>query len=940
MGNPGSQADSDPAVYNDVDTGVTDTTEAYVSDVRTTQENDDAATQVRSGGVASNQHTTAVNHDTPLQDDSPLRIGKVLLAYPYIHCYKVQYSGRQGSDIATACPMASMMPIGVRSGEVIPPNSDVIVWKPSTGKLCYILGVVPSSHVFDKMNVSDHIQQGGNSGVKKVPVYTKPITATTNAMDWVSQSSNRPMDGTVGEYVRMSETGIGLLIDSFQAYLRINEACGLWLNYFDNYAKLAGMSLNLMSYCKNSLQYYDEGENSHVEGYCTYPWEATGMYGPGEKFSKEYAEDGVQLDRNVPFGLEDVEDFSQTAVYRLTDYHGYLGQGFNRTLMSPAKAAGKRLMTDAAYDQDTGLFNELIALDGSYSLRSAKSILFCKYPAIPNPRRVRLVEDGKGDDGYEPEEDEEGNLLPTYRFSGVYGGEQSVQHKVNPIDYGAVGTLPNVVRPAGVMDLIAHHYNWKSTHPFDYHVKDYNYPEEKESKIGPVQFKRGNFTESYVPSQPTGSLKIDSRYGDVDYFGTMSFFSMHDDGSISIGDGYGSQIVMTGGQIRLEAGGDVMLVSGSRVVAMGKETIVRALGSVDISSSQKDVRVKAENNLQLLGGNNTTGAVLIESKSQGTGQYYRNRVGEDAAGGGITMLSRGGSFNVMTQNVYLRSGVGKSNAEDSGVFVVDVANGQSSFVTYANAHLFFNSIGLGIWHSPVGQDDVSIDKSHFFSPFVAKVNGPTVMNKTVVICDKGDLGVDRGVYAKKDIITLRYLYSRKAKVFDSTPIEEEVKKFIDDFCSIGPVIDALGTPLFNVYYTNYYWQPTQSGNTSLLENEIGFSYRDKTEIGGGDVYGYEANKFFFAETRFQQLERVDAMPGTDETWTEKPVNYQGKSLYPWPGKKHWVDTQAGLQYNGKDKWLLFDPAGYAKDRKENRTDYESPKIQNWNQIKLDGNFTL
>ena len=241
MYNPGSQADSAPAVYDGIDTGLSSTTEGYLADAQNRLEARSSQEQQRGGDNASDTSRTAVNHDTPLQEDAPLRVGRILLAYPYIHCYKVQLSGRQGSCIATACSMHSTLPLGVKAGEVIPPNSDVIIWKPNTGKLAYILGVIPLSHAYDKMNASDHIQQGGNSGVKKVPNYATPISATDDGMGWVSQSSGRPMDGTIGEYVRMSETGIGLLIDSFQTYLRVNEACGLWLNYFDNYAKLAGL---------------------------------------------------------------------------------------------------------------------------------------------------------------------------------------------------------------------------------------------------------------------------------------------------------------------------------------------------------------------------------------------------------------------------------------------------------------------------------------------------------------------------------------------------------------------------------------------------------------------------------------------------------------------------------------------------------------------------
>ena len=94
------------------------------------------------------------------------------------------------------------------------------------------------------------------------------------------------------------------------------------------------------------------------------------------------------MDREFPFAIEDLEDFSTVPVYRMTDYTGYLGQGFNRTLVRPAKTSGVRKMTDAENDKDIGLFQELLALDGGYSIKSAKQILFAKYPLIDGPGYV------------------------------------------------------------------------------------------------------------------------------------------------------------------------------------------------------------------------------------------------------------------------------------------------------------------------------------------------------------------------------------------------------------------------------------------------------------------------------------------------------------------------------------------------------------------------
>ncbi len=45
-------------------------------------------------------------------------------------------------------------------------------------------------------------------------------------------------------------------------------------------------------------------------------------------------------------------------------------------LMKPAKESGQRKFSDQ--DEDYGLWQETVALDGSYSVRSAKSVFISK----------------------------------------------------------------------------------------------------------------------------------------------------------------------------------------------------------------------------------------------------------------------------------------------------------------------------------------------------------------------------------------------------------------------------------------------------------------------------------------------------------------------------------------------------------------------------------
>ena len=889
-------------------------------------------------GQASDTSQTATGQNNRLDTDTPLRVGKVILSLPYIHCYKVQISGRSAPCIATALTHTTMLPTGVRSIETIPPNSQVVVWQPKSAKVAYIIGVIPTSTLSDALNPADSIQQGGNAGPKKAEAIRNMVRAPSDGFGWVPRSSGRPMDGTHGEWGRMSETGIGIFIDTFQAYLRVNEVCGLWLNYFDNYAKLAALSLNVMSYCENVMQTYDEGENFSLVGHCTFPWEATGMYAPSEKFSKNNDKEKVQLDKNFPFAEEDLEDFAQTPVYRLTDYTGYLGQGWNRTLMLPARETGKRLMTDNN-QLDVGLFNEFLALDGSYSVRSSKSILFAKYPIIPNPRRIRASEDAKGDDLKEDN---------NYRFSGQYG--EGDEHKSRDWDRTEVTELANLMHPAGLFDMVAHHYNWKSTFPFYYHKKDYNYPGEEEltGRVGSVNAYVGNMSAAYIDiASPNNQLKISEAYGEVNYYNTASFFTMTDDGSIVLADGYGSQITMTGGQIRLEAGGDVMLMSGSRVITLSREAIIRTRDSIDISSSDKDVRLKAENNFQVLGGH-----VLVEATRIGSSLNYRDNVGEDVEGSGIVFLSKGGSISGITGEVYWRTGVAENGTADTfGDYVIDAANGFGRYSCYAASQSLFARDFVGIWHQPQGRDEQSlqIDKANYFSPNFCHIEGPTINQGNFTACgNDGNVSAENNFFGLGSCYVLGQLGCKNgaSNISNTEDAEftEALNFFVKTGCEQAESVYEIGKDSFQSIFENTWWSSRSPGNEELIEEHLGFSYRDKSAE--GKSYSYEKEKFHILEPRYQQLARAGMVEDFGSNWEENPVSYQGQELYPWPGKINWVDTDTMLRYKNSDSeksksetdiFSLF-KMEFAADRSENQSSYETPKFSNWDKVSPHSNY--
>jgi hypothetical protein len=930
--NSAQNVNSQPAVLNAKQTGAAPSDYAFLYSLFSrVQEATSVVQQSITGTVAEDPKKLAVVQNHTFQQDTPLRMGKVLFAIPYLHCYVVQLAGRQGKCMAVASGHNAMTPLGVRSGEVIPPNSNVILWKPKSSFLAYIMGTVPSPLWSDFYSPAEILQQGGNTGIKQIPAYVNLINSSTDGLGVRAHTAGRPLDGTVGEYVRMSETGIGLLIDSFQAYLRVNEATGLFLNYFDDYAKLSGVSLDVQSYATHVSQRLDEGEIYSRIGHAIYPWEATGMYGPDANFTSSNDPAKVQLDRDFPLAEIDVNNPGQTPIHRLTEYGGYLGQGYQRMLMRPSKTSGIRVATDAASNVDTGLFHEMLSLDGSYGVRTAKSYSIVKYPAIPVPQELRKPEDAKGDDLAENN---------NYRFSGVYGSGD--EHKVRDWDDSSVTDVPSILRAAGVMDMLSHQFNWKGTHAFAYHAKDYHYPQEKNGGsvlAAGVEFYRGSMSQAYVQVEPK-KLEIDKRYGDSNYYNTMSFFRLEEDGSVIIADGFGSQLTMTGGQIRLEAGGDVMILSGSRAITMADDVILRARSNVDVSASDKDVRIKAENNIQVLAGNGGYGGILLETKGQGTSQNYQQKIGEEVQSAGITLLAKGSAVNAISQDNYIRTGVTKEVAEGYGTFIVDCGSGRGDCINYARQHVFVNSIGLGIYHSAPGQGEATINKSHFFGPSFSKINGPTVFTKNVVITENGALGVEGSVYSKGQIFALRAMACYKGRVGDSSQGETPtaIRDFIDAYEEAVPKFNTAGQTAIQ-YLQERVWAENRVGNNTFLLDEVGFSYRDNSQ--SGNAYGYAEGKFFLLETRWQQLDRMGLTQVSSSTWQENPVFYQGNSLYPWPGKKNWAGDETFLAYSNTDDFVVFDKgAKAAKDRDASQTDYESPVFKPWKQRVCDGNYKL
>jgi hypothetical protein len=816
---------------------------------------------------------------------NPIQYGVIVYSMPYTNWYKVQL-GNGGSSIG-CCMMSesSFRPVGVRSTSPVPANSTVLVYVPAGLDWGIILGVIPPIHSDAELLVPDWISQDGCSGMKREDAYLSIFTSQYREGGVKNFSGGRPIDATSLEWGKMAETGVGVHVDAFQTFMRVNEACGLFLNYFDSHTRLSGIAMDICSAVHELVARDDEGEARLFEGCATYPWEALGAYSDGIKVFNEFDDRAVQFD--LPKGKYDLADGEEDLqpFYRYQEYGGYLGQGRLRQVVVPARDSGKRKFSDNA--NDFGVFQESIGLDGAYSMRSAKQVIIGKRVLIPVAHELRLPEDQQsGDD----------KRKDNYKFSGKHGGGD--EHKIK--DIIIEGEEKHLTQVAAIYDLLAFAYNWRPQHPFHYHKEDYKLAQESELSSSGVTRAQDNLEFSELRSKtymtyPTATpVKVDHRYNEVDYFQREAYLAMLPDGSVTIGDGYGAQITLSAGSIRLDCPGDIQLMPGRNLVAFGTDIVLRAHDSFDASAGNKDLRLKAENNLQIVGGNSGQGGVLIESKAEGKTHTYENKVGEEVESSGIVFKAANSQIVGWASEIYLRTG---GDSLGSGNIVLDAD--RNEVVLQGSKVKAFAATSFDIYAGPAG-DNSNVQAVHLFN------SGGATIDKNLSV---GGAAQVLGGIAVRGSVSAQGGYGSMTAYPEVSPIVgqaaaalrqtfQQVQKKIDD------AVDA-GERDHKSIFPDGLYQTGQAGDPTLIE-QAAFSFRDDTS---GEQYNVQ--EFKLLESRWQQMVRL-GMGSGGEAWDEPKVTYQGRELLPWPGKVKWEDEDTLIQV---EALKLYDAAnGRSIDR--------------------------
>lgn len=813
---------------------------------------------------------------------SPLVFGTVVHAVPHLNWYKVQTleSGFLGCCLLRH---TSAVPVGVHSGSVVPPNSCVLVFKSPHLDYGIILGVLPPLVQSNAAVRPDSLTQGGGSGLRTEAAHQQPLRSTLRAGGVRDFSCGSPLDATSMEWSLIAETGVALLVDPFQAYLRVNEHCGLFLNLFDSYARLIGQTLDVFSSVHEESFKNDEGENYAFRGFSTYPWEASGNFTPGggadfEEFDALAVQSGstsARYDSNS--ARPDTRPF-----HRYREYHAYLGQGGLRSLCAPPASAGFNSADDAGASVSPGLFAESIGLDGSYLLRSAKSITLVKRCNVPVPRTVRDPENPLGDGA-------DGN----YRFSGQYGSGPA--HRIGDLQVGDLGGSQRVL---DLYSYLAHACNWKALHPFHYHAGDFDVPQEADASGGAAttvaevpdfaELVSSNRLSEPVPFR----LRIDHRYGQVNFYRRESVFAMHDDGSVVLDCGNGARIAMVNGKLRIEAPGDIEIVSGRRVVALGRDVILSAAASVDVTAHGGDIHLAADFNLQAVGN-----AVLIESRNETRVYDYANRVGEEVVASGIVLRSAS-DLAFLGEDIYLRSGA----SGETGDIVFDAAARSGRVMAEASSVEIVTEEGVTFAH---GSTEQSVQQAHVFSGTQTILPSTTYVSGDLRI-GAGALTVDGSIATTGDVAASGRVADGQGGMIGRLP--ESARQRLREALQVDRVVVERARQAGNDVVTGLArdWRSGNAPGSPALLRDMHFSFRDDKDgrqYGSGDV--------LFIEPRWQQMARQAGL-SVGSYWPDGGVPYQGQMLYPWPGRAAWHERGSFLRAGTP---TLYDPAtGTAVER--------------------------
>ena len=402
--------------------------------------------------------------------------------------------------------------------------------------------------------------------------------------------------------------------------------------------------------------------------------------------------------------------------------------------------------------------------------------------------------------------------------------------------------------------------------------------------------------------------------------------------------GWGSEIKMVGGNVYISSAADTFINPGRNANIMaGYDFTARANNSADITTANKDIRIKAERNLMVLGGNDACGGVLIESKTPSP-SYQFHPSGEEATVTGIVLKAKKGQIVGLAQDIYLSSELfmfddefrkitdpimGSGSGSGSGSEIGSESGSGSGdfkpalFVINSGEKGKIKFIGKALERNAY---DYMLDVVNDIVAF-------EVYNDSVYV--GMDVGIHGSLVTKDNVVSGNWIYAKqhigteRAQEFCFQVFDYQDDRLDRAVARIKKAIDAANEYWYESYDENTYDHLLKAaGNVYDAE----FTFRTDSQ--------YKTSGFILYETRWQQIARESGqiLP----TWKEQPVVSRRKEVsYPYPGNTAWVTAESGRYVPLK---LHDDLFGYSIDRGSAR--YTKEGFGEPQPYTLDDNYTV
>jgi len=771
--------------------------------------------------------------------------------------------------LATVLMDTSGLPIGARDATMLTPGAKVLCYM-SDDYYPTIMGVLPSPVGSPLVGAPDSITAAAKVGLYGDPAHENIITSDQNC--FINFADGRPVDNVPGDWGKFNELGMGVFLGKFMSFMRASDICKLETFYLDNLLRLFAYNYQHYTACSETEAFNDEGEWTNISSSTPYPWEALG-------FPSQFATDfdkGNTSPLDGKFGIEPKED-NQLGLWRIRTFEGFLGEGRRTIVCVPdISATSVNVYGNMPYK---GVLEEHIGLDGAYTLRSAKSIMFEKTIFIPIPTEIAPRDNPEGDTDFD-------------NAAGI--GETLVEFP-NP-------TIANLD------DKIAYDQQKYNTEGLDLRTKDWEFNEDV--MIGGLVVEQDPLTpySDFESVKPTVAEEdIDHRKKEKYYKG-RSFFGFTDDGGFLIETADGSTLRMVNGNIELSCPGDTVVRAGRTVQTWsGRDVIIKAHKSIDVSSATEDVRIKADRNLMALGGNSGTGGVLVENRAV-EGSYFpgMDSSGQDDANnpniGGLLLKSARGKFSVIGDTLHLRS--------TGGDLVLDGSDGDQDIVLFGKEYKRYlkqKSLEVISASSADIEDGSSEDSSvieHTRSQYALTV-GPTLFStptfsllnqsadgNSSAFLMKGSISLDGAAISTGgftgDGPSNAGAFSelknelRQLQNTSFTELGVDAETYLRDPASIGAISEYVGVS-FRAS------DKLSLGTMKIYEAPWQRRFRKTAEISAGGKYGGSV----FVESIVHQ--RVD-----------NDGNDTGSETMPFPGKLAWTSGEESM-------FVQYDPKFYNMD---------------------------